>query len=78
MPVRISELRLEKQRDGTYSSDVILQYHGDGFCMFCVLLGDDSQIADLETVVGSQVFQGVFVIFGDFISNGVRHRGGVN
>lgn len=44
--------------------------------MFRILLGDDGQVADLKSVVGSEVFQVVLVVLGDLIGYQPRHDGG--
>lgn len=35
--------------------------------MFGVLLGDDGQVADLKSVIGGEILQGVLVVLGDLI-----------
>lgn len=44
--------------------------------MFGVLLGDDSQVADLKPVVGGEILQGVLVVLGDFVRDQARHDEG--
>ena len=60
----------------TYCSNVILQHPRDGHCMFRVLLCYDRQIADLEPVICSEIFQGILVILGHFVGSQPRRHNG--
>jgi len=37
--------------------------------MLRVLLGYDGQVADLKSVIGGEVLQGVFVVLGDLVGD---------
>lgn len=60
----------------TYCSNMILQDPGDGHRMFRILFGYDGQIADLEPVVGGEIFQGVLVVLGHFVGCQSRRHDG--
>ena len=44
--------------------------------MFRVLLCYDRQIADLEPVICSEIFQGILVILGHFVGSQARRHNG--
>ena len=54
-------------RKDTYRSNMVLQYPRNGHGMLGVLLGNDGQIADLESIVGGEVFEGVLVVLCDLV-----------
>lgn len=41
--------------------------------MLGVLLGNDSKVADLKPVVGSEIFQGILVVLGDLVRYQTGH-----
>ena len=43
--------------------------------MLRVFFGYDGQVADLKTIVGGKVLQGVLVVLGDLVGDESRHGG---
>lgn len=57
----------------TYSVDMVLENTGDGFGVLNILLGDQSQIGYLISVIGHKVLQRTLVVFSDLIRWKARH-----
>lgn len=60
-------IKAKEQKNQTHISDMIFQNPGDSHGVLCIFLSDDGKVSDLVLVVMSQIFEGMLVVFSDFI-----------